>query len=352
MKKVLLIEDDAVLRDNTAELLSLANYMVTTASDGEEGIQAALKSPPDVIVCDIMMPKKDGYAVLETLSKKPATRYIPFIFMSAKTERSDVRKGMQLGADDYLTKPFEEKELIGAIESRLAKVALLREQGALQDTGNLPVGNGFLRNINELKNYMDDHGTELQFQFGETIYRDGDHPNMVYLILKGMVKTYKIDADGKELITGIFKADDFFGFIGLHTQSVYKEYATAIEHTTLVGIGKERFGQLLEQSPELVLELVETLAANLAESKDQLLQMAYGSVRKKTATTILRFAEKLLKDPDQEHIHIMRTDLAAVAGMATETLIRTLSQFKKEGLIGIQERDIYIMDMEGLRKIQ
>jgi DNA-binding response OmpR family regulator len=115
MNKVLLIEDDIVLRENTAELLELSNYIVITAPNGKTGLEMAKKSLPDIVVCDIMMPQLDGYGVLEALAKNKETKHIPFIFLSAKTERTDVRKGMDLGADDYITKPFEEHELISAI---------------------------------------------------------------------------------------------------------------------------------------------------------------------------------------------------------------------------------------------
>ena len=128
LKKILLIEDDTVLRENTAELLELSNYEVRTAANGKKGVQLAKEYLPDVIVCDIMMPELDGYGVLEALSEDNVTKRIPFIFLSAKTERKDVRKGMELGADDYLTKPFKEAELIGAIESRLAKMAILKRK--------------------------------------------------------------------------------------------------------------------------------------------------------------------------------------------------------------------------------
>ena len=127
MKTVLLIEDDIVLRENTAELLELASYEVIKASNGKSGVTLAKKKLPDIIICDIMMPELDGYGVLELLSKNKATKHIPFIFLSAKTERSDVRKGMNLGADDYITKPFTEDDLISAIESRLAKISILKD---------------------------------------------------------------------------------------------------------------------------------------------------------------------------------------------------------------------------------
>ena len=127
MKTILLIEDDAVLRENTAELLELSSYNVIIASHGKSGVFMATEHLPDLIVCDIMMPELDGYGVLKELSKNEETKQIPFIFLSAKTERQDVRKGMNLGADDYITKPFNEEELIDAIKSRLAKSSILKD---------------------------------------------------------------------------------------------------------------------------------------------------------------------------------------------------------------------------------
>ena len=124
MKKILLIEDDTGLRENTAELLELENYKVFTAPNGRVGIEKAIKELPDIIVCDIMMPEVDGYGVLEAVSLEPSTTNIPFIFLSAKTEHEEIRKGMDLGADDYLTKPFEEFELLRTIENCLAKAEM------------------------------------------------------------------------------------------------------------------------------------------------------------------------------------------------------------------------------------
>ena len=350
MTKILLIEDDNVLRENTAELLELAQYEVVTASNGRKGIAAAKLKLPDIILCDIMMPEIDGYQVLENLAKDQSTQAIPFIFLSAKTERKDVRKGMELGADDYITKPFEEAELVGAIESRLARASILKEMVDHDQISRKEAGLD-LRNIDEFKNHIHDHGKEFNFELGEAIYRQGDNSNMVYLILKGVVKTHKLDEQGKELITGIYKADDFFGFTSFTKNIAYKEYASAIEDCHLAGISKEQLKKALENNYNLIMELMQILAESLSDTREQLLEMAYGSVRRKTATTLLRFAEKL-KEDDHGNIHILRSDLAGVAGMATETLIRTLSSFKKEGLIEIRDRNIKILDMNKLRSIQ
>ena len=121
MKKILLIEDNDHIRENTAEILELANYKVTTAANGKIGVVMALEQLPDLIICDIMMPVLDGYGVLHAVQKNDAIKNTPFIFLTAKTERSDFRRGMESGADDYITKPFDGTELLNAVDSRLKK---------------------------------------------------------------------------------------------------------------------------------------------------------------------------------------------------------------------------------------
>ena len=128
MKKILLIEDNDDIRNNTAEILELSNYKVTTAENGKKGLEKALEQHPDLIICDIMMPVLDGYGVLHAIHKNDTFKNIPFIFLTAKTERSDFRKGMELGADDYITKPFTGTELLHAVDSRLNKLELLKKE--------------------------------------------------------------------------------------------------------------------------------------------------------------------------------------------------------------------------------
>jgi len=150
MKTILLIEDDTTLRENTAELLELSNFRVITAPNGRIGIDKVNEHLPDLIVCDILMPEIDGYGVLESVSKNPKTSHIPLIFLSAKTEHKEVRKGMNLGADDYISKPFEEEELISAIESRLAKAEIVFKVLPISKRNDEKNGDSILRNLNEL----------------------------------------------------------------------------------------------------------------------------------------------------------------------------------------------------------
>ncbi|MEG3659214.1 response regulator [Arenibacter palladensis] len=349
MKTILLIEDDRALRENTEELLELSGYSMVTAPNGKIGIQMAKEKLPDIIVCDIMMPEVDGYGVLKELSSNDKTKHIPFIFLSAKTEHKEIRKGMDLGADDYLTKPFEEEDLINAIESRLAKVELL---GRLAKEGSLGQANpeDQIRTLNELKNFFDDNGEPTSFLQGSTIYQEGTYSHKIYLILKGVVKCHTMDEDGKELITSLYRADDFLGFTSFIENIPYQESATAIEDVELAGISKENLKQVLEKNHNISLELMELLTGNIKDIKQQLLQMAYSSVRKKTAQTLLQFAE-IMNKKTEDPIKISRNDLASVAGIATESLIRTLSGFKKEGLIDIEGRNIRIKELKALQYI-
>ena len=348
MKTVLLIEDDTVLRENTQELLELSKYKVISASNGKFGVNMAKKYLPDIIVCDIMMPELDGYGVLDILSKNQHTKYIPFIFLSAKTEHDDIRKGMNMGADDYLTKPFSEDELITAIESRLAKVSILQELKKSQEQHTIQSNGSEIKSLNDLKNFFDDYGHEFAFNAQDIVYREGDHSNYIYLITKGAVKCYQINELGKELATALYKEDDLFGYNSFTQNTPHKETATAIGATTLVGISIMEFKDVLNQNHEVTLALLELLADNLSEVKDELVQMAYSSVNKKTAATILKFAEKINRKPN-DPIKISRNDLASVAGIAPETLIRTLAIFKKDGIIKADGRNIKVIDIERLK---
>ncbi len=339
-KKILLIEDDTTVRENTAEILELSDYTVETAQDGEIGIAKVEGFMPDIIVCDIMMPKVDGYDVLKAVSDNPKTQAIPFIFLSAKTDHKDIRKGMDLGADDYLTKPFEEVELISAIESRLAKTKILQAQNST---------NNNLQSFEALKEKIKDFELKV-YQAGEHIYEAGQTANKVFLIEHGVVKTHQIEENGKELTTALFRDDNFFGHISFTKTTSFIENATALEKTKLYEISLEDFKNFFVQSPQVMFEFIDTLGDSLNETKTQLLEMAYSSVKKKTAQTILLFAERLKKNKLKQ-IRISRADLAAVAGIASESLIRTLSTFKKEGIIDVEGRNIKINDFEALKNI-
>lgn len=125
MKKILVIEDEPEMRRNLVTILRLEKFQPVAAANGRTGIEQARKESPDLILCDVMMPELDGYGVLKELHNDPATMNIPFIFLTARGERSDVRSGMNLGADDYLTKPVDKADLLRGIRARLARAEQL-----------------------------------------------------------------------------------------------------------------------------------------------------------------------------------------------------------------------------------
>jgi diguanylate cyclase (GGDEF)-like protein len=127
MTKILVIEDDATVRTLILKLLKVEGFDVISSENGRMGVQMAQSDAPDLIICDVMMPESNGYEVLDQLRQDPATARIPFIFLSAKADRTDLRQGMELGADDYLTKPFRRTELLGAIAARLTKQAAITQ---------------------------------------------------------------------------------------------------------------------------------------------------------------------------------------------------------------------------------
>ncbi|HKX60262.1 MAG TPA: response regulator transcription factor, partial [Verrucomicrobiae bacterium] len=121
MKKILVIEDEPEMRRNITALLRYYDYEPIAAENGPKGVEAARRTKPDLILCDVMMPEMDGYGVLQTLQTDPELARVPFIYLTAKGEKDDLRCGMNLGADDYLTKPVANADLIRAIEARLRR---------------------------------------------------------------------------------------------------------------------------------------------------------------------------------------------------------------------------------------
>lgn len=342
MQKILLIEDNDDIRNNTAEILEIASYKVLTAENGKIGVEMAIEHKPDLIICDIMMPVLDGYGVLHAIHKNDTIKNTPFIFLTAKTERGDFRKGMELGADDYITKPFDGTELLNAVDGRLRKLALLKKDLApglegLDHLLEVSFGKNVLQSLAEGRN------TNL-LKKKQTVYSEGNHPVRLYYILRGKVKTYRTNDDGKELATDIYVPGDFIGYIALLEGTVYKDSAEALEDTELAIIPKEDFEELVNNNKEVSQKFIRLLAKNISDKENQLLGLAYNSLRKKVAEAIIKLQQKYQAADDNFVIDISRESLATIAGTATESLIRTLSDFKSEKMIDIQNGAIKILD--------
>jgi len=348
MKTILLIEDNKDIRENTAEILELSNYKVYTAENGKIGVEMALKHHPDLIICDIMMPVMDGYGVLHALGKNKDTTSIPFIFLTAKTERSDQRKGMEMGADDYITKPFEEIELLNAVEARLRKAEALKR--------DYPEGiegvREFLeeaRRLQSIKLVSADRET-INYKKRQLIFKEDQRPQNLFYIQKGKVKVYRQNEEGKEFITGIYKEGEFFGYTTLLEERSYEDSAEALEDSEIMLIPRTDFNALVNSDPETAGKFIRMLANNLSDKEEQLLKLAYNSVRKRVADALILVYNRYKKtQSDKPMLAFTREDLAQVVGTATESLIRTLSDFRQEKLIDIHDGKITIMNEEKLR---
>ncbi len=345
MKTILVIEDNAEMRENISEILELAAYRVISAENGKQGVEQALASTPDLIICDIMMPVLDGYGVLHLLAKNESTARIPFIFLSAKAERGDIRRGMELGADDYLAKPFDDSELLAAVESRLRK----QERSSL----------GYTPTVKGIESMIQDSGQDLKslsalhetrhYKKHEPIYKEGSTAHGVFLLVNGKVKCYRTHELGKELITALVSDGQFFGYLALMEEKPYSDEAQALDDSEICFIPKDEFFQLLFSDANVSRQFIRLLADELENKEEQLLKLAYTSVRKRVAEALLSLEQHYGNSTQSKFsITISRDNLAQIAGTATETTIRTLSDFRDEGLIDIQGSTICIVQRNKL----
>jgi CRP-like cAMP-binding protein len=350
-KKILIIEDNMDIRESSVEILVLAGYDVLEADNGKIGVELAQQHLPDMILCDIMMPELDGYGVLYLLSKNRETSNIPFIFLTAKAERADMRKGMEMGADDYLTKPFDDMELLNTIESRFHKKDKI-EAFYSKSFESLQLLTNQNQGLDELKKIIADRKVK-QVRKKQIIYYESDNVTGIYLILSGRVKAIKMSEDGRELVTGMYGPEEYLGIQAMLSGDHYNETAEAVDDTMICLLPKDIVKQLLDSYTDIGQKFIRLLSSNLIEKEEQLLQLAYHSVRKRMAEVLIRLAKQQNASESSEvQIRISREDLASMAGMATETVSRTLSDFKDEGIIEKKGSVIDIVDFTKLHKMK
>jgi DNA-binding response OmpR family regulator/DNA-binding MarR family transcriptional regulator len=347
MKKILVIEDNPEVREVLEEVLELSGYGVTTASDGTEGVSAALLDPPDLILCDVMMPKLDGYGVLSILSKKTATAGIPFVFLTAKAEREDMRRGMSLGADDYVTKPFYKDELLRVIETRMRK----REN---QTTGAPPSQpeKGVLVDPEAGRKLLYELCKDREvrsFSAQQTIVEQGRNVRYIYLVQEGLVKLSRLNSYGKSYVLNVLGTNDFFGHTAALNEEVFPFGAEAISAAQVCLLPKDDFIQAVNSDRHLSAFLLRELSRNITEKQLKLLHLAYDTVRQRVVEALLEI-RKVHPDPEAP-IDILRSDLAEMAGTAKETVVRVLTDLKQEGLIEVEDALIHIRQPNALAAI-
>lgn len=350
MKKILLIEDEEQLRKNTAEILEISGFEVETAENGKIGVEKALKSKPDLVVCDVMMPVLDGYATLQAFTRNEALMGIPFIFLTAKVERADLRKAMELGADDYLTKPFGINELTAAISTRLQKIDNLKRTLITDESLELFLANAKANSgLNSLSTDKKNH----PYKKKKIIYSEGDSPSKLFFITAGKVKIVRENQDGKELITALYGTGDFFGYNSLIEDCNYTDTALALEDCEIIYIPKQDFFELLYRNANVAQRFVKMLSNQIIEKEQQLLGLAYNSLRKRVAEGIIQYVKTYKVDyQDKVIVSITREDLSNIAGTAMESLVRTLGDFKDEGLIQITDGKVVITNIAKLEQLK
>jgi CRP-like cAMP-binding protein len=346
---ILVIEDDKEMIENIAGILQLADYHVLTALNGRDGIAQAQRHKPDLILCDIMMPELDGFGVLKILSNNPQTAGIPFIFLTAKADRSDLRMGMDLGADDYITKPFDGSELLKVVDVRLRKHEHI-VSSAESKIEDLDQFYSHARQLKEFQN-LSQNRVIRKIRKKDFIYMEGLEPNDLFVIRKGIIKTYKTTQDGKELVTGLHKEGEFIGFLPLIENTPYNESAVVLEDAEVYLIPKDDFLSLIYTNHEIARNFIRILSSNLHETEQRLMEMAYQSVRQRVASALIKICEQVYPNERGKLINLARKDISGLVGTATESLNRTLADFRDEHILELTESGIRILDKKKLEHI-
>ncbi|MEY3405804.1 MAG: hypothetical protein RL161_1234 [Bacteroidota bacterium] len=347
-RKILVIDGDHSTRKNTTSILKLGGYEVLEASEGKSGLETAIQEIPDLILCDLEMPGLDGSGVLHVLGKNPETASIPFVLQGNKASITEFREGMNLGADDFLLKPFESTDLLKVVEVRINRRDLFK--GLIEPEGDI-IEQYFKqeRNLRELER-LTDHRIYRIMRRKEIIYMDGQSPSDIYFIRRGMVKTYKINKDGKELITGFHRPGSVIGHLSILQNSPYSESAEVVTEAEIGFISRQDFLVTLYGNHEVSARFIQMLASQLNEAENRLIGIAYDSVRQKVAQALLQVSRNL--NDGARPIRIARRDLSGLIGTATESLNRTLADFKDEGLISIMPEGINILNGEKLERMR
>ncbi len=258
---------------------------------------------------------------------------------------------MEMGADDYLTKPFDDIELINAIESRFKKNEVLRKEFSK----NIEGLDDFFNSVKSLEEFVKLSGarTNRTYKKKQVVYSEGSFPNGLFFIIKGKIKTYKANEDGKEFITGLFKEGDFIGYKALLEEDKYSESAAALEDSEVCLVAKEDFFALIYKNSEVSKKFIKMLSDNVVEKEKALLDLAYNSVRKRIAQALIELKKRYQKDDTSKFsMSILREDLANIAGTSQETTIRTLGDFKEEKLIEISGGTITITNSDKLERMK
>ncbi len=343
--RILIIEEDAQTRYKIDEIFSLAKYEVITASSGREGVELCRMHTIDLILCGADMKEMDGFGVLGLLNKFVETAGIPFMFLIGQNQHAHIRRAMEMGAEGFLLVPFNDAELLNTVQIRLRKKKSQHEL--------------FKKDLFELQQftYRPDDLYELhhvikalparQIKKKHVVYYEREWPKGIYMVVSGKIKTFVKDEQGRELITGIFLPNDYFGLQAV-LNDVNRETAEAMEASEIIFMPSSMVDELLMKYPKIARQFMHILVQYIHNRDTQLIQLGYYSVRKRVAEIIVKLSNRINSDQEMGRLTISRSDLAAVAGIASETLSRVLSDLKAQGIINKDDNEIVILKSEAL----
>lgn len=348
--RILMIEDDLKLVEHFTHILSLANYQVIHALNGFEGVEKAISNLPDLIISGISIPELNGYGVIQILHLNEETGRIPFIFVAKNASREEVRKGMNHGADDFITKTIGEGDLLKTVELRLKKRCKLIYAAAEAPKIQEKTVHKDLE-INDIKLFFEDCRYKI-FKKKDFIFMEGQLPGNLYLIKSGKVKIFKTNFFGKELITSVLGAGEFLGYLPILIKTPYQESAEALEELEVQVIPKNEFLSLLYTDLGFALFFIQLVSKELIAMEDRMIDLAYQPVRQRVARVILNLGRLFAAQDNSNSIAMSRRDISSIIGTAPETLNRMLSEFKDEGLIELKnDSGLTIINSRDLLKV-
>lgn len=340
---ILIIEDNQEVRENIATILGLYGYGTLMAVNGLEGVKAATNASPDLILCDVMMPELDGFGVLSILQENERTAVIPFIFITAKTETEDIRRGMTLGADDYLTKPFYKDELLRVVQLRLKKAAsrsadvMTGEQLHLSDPE---------RGRATLEEAFSGSGRREIYEGGRIVVREGDRPRFIYRVNKGHIHLVRTHEYGRDYIIAELGEGEIFGVPCVLERTPFHYTArVASGPAECALLPTDQLLKMVHSDRSVTEALMQLLAGRVVENGHRLVNQAYDSVRRRTALVLCDLWEKYAPEP----IELSREELAQMVGATKESIIRALSDFKRDGLVRTEGRNVVVLEPNALR---
>jgi CRP-like cAMP-binding protein/CheY-like chemotaxis protein len=337
-------DEDHYLR----ELLTMAGYEVLMAFNGKSGIAMAQAEQPDAILCEVFMPEMDGFSVLVVLSKQAETATIPFVFFAHTYHKADIRKGMELGADDYLSRPFSDVQLLNALAVRIRKRE--NQLDYFKNTYRIDQNKPLYQQGKLALELLKDQSIQRKIKKKQILFYEGDKVIGIYYVRKGAIKVTKIAQDGRELTVRIHSTGDYIGLHNLYNEHTHTDNAEAMSDCEISILPIQEFEKLIEHHPEMASKFIHLLSQESSKTEEHLIRIAYDSVRKRIANSLISYFKTYC--PHGESIHLSRNELANISGTTPETVSRTLTDFEQEGLIRKDQNRIVIINAEKLHYLK